>query len=102
MCQHAEWYPWSSYRAKVGQTEQYWLDVNRIYFALGTSPGLQGKAYKNFVDYRLSAAASSNFFQNAVARNRLTRNSMFINGIEDRLGIRIEFRGRGKPAILKS
>jgi putative transposase len=102
MCQPAEMYRWSRYRAKIGQTKQNWLDEDPTYLALGDSPDERRVAYKTFVADRLGTnKAADQLINTAVGRNQLTGDSKFIDGIETCIGIRIEFRGRGKPGKVK-
>jgi putative transposase len=102
MCQPAEMYRWSRYRAKIGQTKQNWLDEDPTYLALGDSPDERRVAYKTFVADRLGTnKAADQLINTAVGRNQLTGDSKFIDDIEACIGIRIEFRGRGKPGKVK-
>jgi hypothetical protein len=53
-----------------------------------------------YVD-RLGTKAANQLINSAVGRNQLTGDSKFIDDIETRIGLRIEFRGRGKPGKVK-
>ncbi|MFT5134497.1 MAG: putative transposase [Gammaproteobacteria bacterium] len=69
--------------------------------ALGDSPDERRAAYKTFVADSLGTKAADQLINTAVGRNQLTGESKFIDDIETRIGIRIEFRGRGKPGKVK-
>jgi putative transposase len=53
-----------------------------------------------YVD-RLGTKAAYQLINTVIGRNQLTGDSKFIDDIETRIGIRVEFRGRGKPGKVK-
>jgi hypothetical protein len=59
-------------------------------------------AYKVFVEDRVNAEYSNQFIQTALVRNQLTGNSTFFDDIDYHIGIRVEFRGPGKPVNEKA
>ncbi|MFT6753488.1 MAG: putative transposase [Candidatus Azotimanducaceae bacterium] len=101
MCQSAEMYTWSSYRAKIVQAKQNWLDEDPIYLVLGDSSDERRAAYKTVVADRLGTKGADQLINTAVGRNQLTGDSKFIDDFETRIGMRIEFRGRSKPGKVK-
>ena len=98
MCANAEQYRWSSYRAKLGMVEALWLDSDPCYSALGDTVSKRRINYKAFVEDAAGANETHQFIQTAISRNQLTGSSRFINEVEKRTGVRIEYRGRGRPA----
>ena len=97
MVLRVEQYPWSSYRARAGLIQLPWLDFEQTYLALGSSKLEREERYRRFVDAE-AGVGETELIRDALARNQLTGNSAFIDEIELRMGIRIEHRGRGRPA----
>lgn len=91
-------YPWSSYRAVIGDVRCEWLDVSPSFEALGADWEARVKSYKQFVDDLPCARKAATFIGAAVDRNQLTGGSRFIDEVEERTGLRVEFRARGRPA----
>jgi len=98
MCMHAEQYRWSSYQAKLGLVDARWLDEDPSFESLGDSIRQCRKNYKAYVEDWVGAQVSQQFIQIAVDRNQLTGSTLFTDQIESRTGVRIEYRGRGRPA----
>ncbi len=98
MCANAKQYRWSSYRAKLGLAEALWLDSDPCFSALGDTASKRRVIYKAFVEDAAGADKTHQFIQTAISRNQLTGNSRFIDEVEKRTGVRIENRGRGRPA----
>ena len=96
MVADAEGYPWSSYRVKVGDVKNEWLDFDSCYLGFQDPP----LNYRQFVAAGISPSEQQ-FISQAVARNQLTGGTTFINEIEERTGIRIECRKQGRPAGIK-
>lgn len=92
MVQYAEQYRWSSYRAKIGIEHCEWLDLDDCYRGMADPVS----AYRKFVESGISEEEYQ-FIQQVVASNQLTGNTVFIDEIERRLGIRIEHRKPGRP-----
>jgi hypothetical protein len=78
------------------------LDEYPIYLALGASPDERRAAYKAFVAGRLGTNGADQLIKTTVGRNQLTGNRKFIDDIETRTGIRVEFRGRGNRGKVKN
>lgn len=88
-------YAWSSYRAKIENNWQ-WLDEDPCYRALAGAAKTRSEFYRCFVN----ACASDNtetLIQQAIQRNQLTGGHCFIDEIEQRVGVRVEFRAMGRP-----
>ena len=96
MVGHAEAYQWSSYRRKVGLDPRGWLDQDPCFIALGENEAERAAQYASFVATRATADESA-LIREAVRRNQLTGNSRFVDEVEQRIGRRIERRGRGRP-----
>ena len=96
MALRAEDYEWSSYRAKVGLSEEDGLDLDPCYLALGASQVERAKAYAGFVDAGVSADEYE-LIHHAARRNQLTGDGTFVDEVERRIGARVEFRGPGRP-----
>jgi REP-associated tyrosine transposase len=92
----AEDYPWSSYRAKLVLQEESWLDRDACYLGLGADKQEREAAYRAFVEISVSAE-EQRFIQAALERNQLTGGNSFIDEVEQRTGLRIEYRGQGRP-----
>jgi putative transposase len=88
-------YRWSSYRARV-EGALGWLDDHACFSELASDPVGRVAAYKTFVN-RTDDTGADALIRQAVQRNQLTGNCRFIDEIENRLGIRVEFRGGGRP-----
>ena len=98
MCKNAEQYRWSSYQAKLGLTEAIWLDTDPCFDSLGNTVSKRSVSYKAFVEDKAGAIATHQFIQTALDRNQLTGNSLFVDEIESRTGVRVECRGQGRPS----
>src|SRR5690606_13995882 len=97
----AEQYTWSSYAAKIGLIEDDWLDLDPCYLSLAKTLPTCRKRDEEFVGAGISRA-EQNFIRDAVERNQLTSSRRFVDEVADRLGVRIEFRGRGRPVKAES
>ena len=96
MINRPEDYRWSSYAQRIGICKESWIDSDPATSALGPTLGAQRRAYVKFVGEHV-AEAEFTLIRNAVKRNQLTGTDNFVDQIERRTGIRVEFRGRGKP-----
>ncbi|BES69336.1 transposase [Marinobacter nanhaiticus D15-8W] len=92
----AEDYPWSSYAARTGRQRASWLDEPPTYSALAGSPSERAAIYEKFVSDTTQSSADS-LISSAVASNKLTGGSRFIDEVERRTGIRVEMRRPGRP-----
>ena len=88
-------YRWSSYRAKVTDEGLDWLDMDPCYRSLGASSRERAKAYEIFVEGTDDDA--HDLIRHAINSNQLTGDRRFIDEVEQRIGRRIELRGRGRP-----
>lgn len=90
-------YEWSSYRSVIGETRCQWLDPSPSYMALGAGEYERARRYREFVKNTEAAQAETSFIRAAVDRNQLTGDTRFIDEVEARTGVRVEFRSRGRP-----
>lgn len=91
-----EVYPWSSCRSRVGIERTEWLDDDPCYSALGANPSWRARRYREW----LQAAAPQgewDLIRMAVQRNQLTGGNRFTEEVEEKIGVRIEMRGQGRP-----
>lgn len=88
-------YPWSSHTAKITGDYPDWLDVDPCFEALGDSHEQRVRSYRAIFD--CSDEETDRLIRSAVQRNQLTGNRQFVDEVEQRLGRRIELRGRGRP-----
>ena len=101
MCLSAEQYRWSSYQAKLGLVQSIWLDCDPCFASLGDTVDKCRVSYRAFVEDWVGADAAHHFIKTALDRNQLTGGGRFIDEIESRTGIRVEHRGRGRPASVR-
>jgi putative transposase len=96
MVNKAEDYPWSSYRERTQGSSIKLLDNAPAYMELAGSTRYRRARYEAFVRQGVPTMESL-FLGESVMRNQLTGNQRFIDEIEQRIGIRVEPRGRGRP-----
>lgn len=96
MVRRAEEYRWSSYRAKIGLAKSEVLDFDPLYRAM-RSPQF---AYRRFVEEGIPLAEQE-FIGERLQRNALTGNQAFVDEVEARIGLRVEYRRPGRPASVK-
>ncbi len=89
-------YPWSSYRKKAGYESMDWLDTDSCFDGLGSPNKDRCVAYQEFVGQG-TPSVEQKFIAQALQRNQLTGDDLFIDEIEQCLGFRIEHRERGRP-----
>jgi putative transposase len=99
MVKMPEDYRWSSYCARMKGVDNQLLDIDSCYGSLGLSEDSRRKSYSDFVRQGISES-EKHFLDLAFQRNQLTGNSQFVDEVEQRVGIRIETRGRGRPSKL--
>ncbi len=90
-------YPWSSYRERIFGQGGSMLDEDTCYIGLGKTDEQRKRCYRAFVENGVPES-EKRFFGESVSRNQLTGNRRFIDEVERRLGLRVERRGRGRPA----
>jgi putative transposase len=91
-------YRWSSYnnRMDAGDSAR-WLDTDPCYPALGNTAQQRSERYRTFVHGAVSQAELS-LIREGLQRGQLTGDSRFVDEVERIAGLRIERRGRGRPA----
>lgn len=67
-----------------------------MYLSLGETPEQRHERYKDYVKVGISEKEIE-MLRKALLGNRLTGNDRFVEEINERLGIRIETRSRGRP-----
>jgi len=96
-----EQYYWSSYRARVGEIENDWLDMDPCYLALGNTDTERQRRYRVFVSSGIQESELQ-LLRQAVQRGQLTGGDSFISDVEARIGRRVGASGRGRPRKNKS
>jgi putative transposase len=91
-----EAYRWSSYRAKVGISDDDCLDFDPHYLGLAATARKRQKNYREYLLETISAAEAEQI-RGAIQRGQLTGGAKFVKEIEAKVGKRIEFRGQGRP-----
>lgn len=89
-------YLWSSYRQKAGLEEAGWLDEDPAYQGLSSHSGTRRRLYSEYVAGDVPSG-EENFIRETLNRGQLTGGSRFIEEVEQRLGLRVEHRGQGRP-----
>ena len=89
-------YNWSGYRNRAGIRDDSLLDDHTIFEALGQSPRMRARAYRDFVNMGMSDDELS-FLRQTVQRNQLTGNSRFKADIEARIGRSLSDKAQGRP-----
>jgi putative transposase len=89
-------YPWSSYQSKVGLKHLDWLDYDLCYMELANNLKDRRKKYEEWVK-SLIPKGEWNLIRQALQRGQLTGSRRFIDQIEQKLNLRVEFRGQGRP-----
>ncbi len=90
-------WPWSSYRQRMGYTDDTWIQRDPTYLGLGEIEERRRQRYRAFA----RAGCPKNeldLVRNAVQRCQLTGNKQFISEVEAMTGHRIEPRRPGRPA----
>lgn len=97
--QRPEDYQWSSYGKKIAavDVDSGWLDKDPCYTQLADNETDRIKRYVKFVENYNVFHQENEFIKQAVERNQLTGSKLFIDDVEKRKGIRVEYRGRGRP-----
>ena len=90
-------YRWSSYRQRMGLVDQAALDYDQGYLALADDNDGRRDRYKEYMQQSITDGEMK-LIRTALQRNRLTGNARFTDEIEQRIGMRIESRGRGRPS----
>jgi len=96
MVEHPTHYPWSSYRARIGDEAGEWLDPAPSFLALAETDAERSSRYIDFVSGAIPDA-ELRLIREAVQCGQLTGSNRFVEEIERIAGIRIEHRGQGRP-----
>ena len=88
-------YMWSSYRVRVQEDIDDWLDYDPCYLAIGRADFERRERYARFVQQGIEKSEQT-LITAAIQRNQLTGDQCFAEEITQRTGLRIERRGRGR------
>ena len=91
-------YCWSSYRSRVGISDDRLLDPCAAYRALGNSDAERAQAYRAFVALNSDESELATV-RTALQRNQPTGSKRFCDEIEQRIGRRISTYGPGRPRV---
>lgn len=86
----------SSYRMRLGKTDQYWLDDPDEYARLGDSVEERAEAYRMYISNGLDADEQK-MIDTAVRRCRLTGSIRFVREVYREYGVVGINRGPGRP-----
>lgn len=89
-------YRWSSYRERIGLVAPVMLEYDPCYLNLAKDNTVRIERYKAYLQEGASDKELK-LLATAWARNQLTGNDRFVDEIEERIGLRVVNRGRGKP-----
>ncbi len=89
-------YRWSSYGERIGLVNRGLLDRDASYLALADTDAMRIERYQAYLR-RGASDKEIELLRMAWVRNQLTGNQRFVDEIEQRMGVRIERRGRGRP-----
>ncbi len=92
-----EQYRWSSYRAKIGDIENDWLDKDPCYLALGDTEMDRQLRYRTWVSTSIPAI-ELRLIRESVQRGQLTGGDRFVSEVEASIGRRVGTGGRGRPS----
>ncbi len=100
MVKRVEDYAWSSYRQKGGIEEDKWVDDDSCYLGLSKNKQEREQRYRHYINKGMPENERQ-LISHSLQRGQLTGTHHFIEEVEERLGIRIENRGRGRPKTKK-
>lgn len=89
-------YLWSSYRERIGLANRGLLDMDAGYLSLADDAAMRIECYQAYLKQGASDKEIA-LLRTAWARNQLTGNDQFVDEIERRTGLRIEYLARGRP-----
>ena len=89
-------YPWSSYQQKIGKKPKTWLDYDSCYKNLADFQNVRCEKYEQWVKNSIPHGEWT-IIRQALQRGQLTGGKKFIDEIEHKLNLRVEFRGQGRP-----
>lgn len=90
-------YAWSSYRMRMRQTSECWLDHDSCYLSLGPTESARQSKYAQFVQEAIPAG-EWDLIREALQRGQLTGSNRFVDEVERIIGRRMQRRGPGRPA----
>lgn len=91
-------YRWSSYRERMGLEDKERLDYDAAYLSLADDVVGRRARYKDYLKCVVTEAELK-LIRQSLQRNKLTGNDRFVDEIEERVGIRVESKGRGRPVL---
>ncbi|MFP1682786.1 transposase [Alloalcanivorax sp. C16-1] len=91
----------SSYRMRLGKTDQYWLDDPEEYARLGDDIEERADAFKTYMRNGLDEK-EMDLINTALYRNRLTGSQRFVEYVYRKYGILALNRGPGRPRRKKN
>lgn len=94
-------YEWSSYSQHAGLTQEKWIDHNPVYLGLAEDKSQREQRYITYVN-EVGSEPENQSIQQALQRNQLTGSPRFVDEVERRIGIRIEYRSPGRPRKARS
>ena len=89
-------YRWSSYRTKVGQGNDKWLDFDSYYMGLANTKRQRAKKYVEWVKGSILEGELL-LIRQSLQRGQLTGSARFVDEVEEKIKRRVEFRGQGRP-----
>jgi len=89
-------YPWSSCPAKTRGKELPWLDLDPFYMSLGHTAEERAEGYKTWLRETIPEQEWK-LIREATQRGQLTADRKFEREISEKLGLRLEMRGPGRP-----
>ncbi|GAA5127724.1 hypothetical protein [Alloalcanivorax gelatiniphagus] len=91
----------SSYRMRLGKTDQYWLDDPEEYARLGDDIPERANAFRTYMRNGLDEKEVE-MINTALYRNRLTGSQRFVEFVYKKYGILVLNRGPGRPRRKKN
>lgn len=89
-------YRWSSCGARTGKYQLDWLDWDPCYLALANTPGARAEKYLTWINDAIPEGEWGQI-RTSLQRGQLTGSRRFADEIEQKINMRVEFRGKGRP-----
>jgi putative transposase len=89
-------YRWSSYRTKVGQNIEEWLDFDPYYMGLAHTKRKRADKYAEWIKGSIPEDELL-LIRQSLQRGQLTGSARFVDEVEAKIKRRVEFRGQGRP-----
>jgi len=99
MVANPEDYRWSSYRTKIGLTQNKILDVDACYFGLGQTLAQRQSRYRQWVMQDTSESELT-MIREASKHSQPIGSTQFATEIEEKLGVRVSLNKPGRPRKL--